>query len=110
MKITFVKKIKADGSACRKCAEVQQRLENDGYINKIDQTIIADERDKNSKGMLLAKQYNVSQAPFFIIEEEGKETEIYTVYFKFVNDILKGSSSEADAAKDILDANDLDFL
>ena len=110
MKITFVKKIKADGSACRKCAEVQQRLENDGYINKIDQTIIADERDTNSEGMLLAKQYNVSQAPFFIIEEQGKETQIYTVYFKFVNDILKGSSSEADAAKDILDANDLDFL
>lgn len=110
MKITFVKKIKSDGSACRKCAEVQQRLENDGYINKIDQTIIADERDANSEGMLLAKQYNVSQAPFFIIEEQGKETQIYTVYFKFVNDILKGSSSEADAAKDILDANDLDFL
>lgn len=110
MKITFVKKIKADGSACRKCAEVQERLEKDGYINKIDQTVIADERDTNSEGMLLAKQYNVSQAPFFIIEEEGKETEIYTVYFKFVNDILKGSSTEADAAKDILDANDLDFL
>ena len=110
MKITFVKKIKSDGSACRKCAEVQQRLENDGYINKIDQTIIADERDANSEGMLLAKQYNVSQAPFFIIEEQGKETQIYTVYFKFVNDILKGSSSEADAAKDILDGNDLDFL
>lgn len=110
MKITFVKKIKVDGSACRKCAEVQQRLENDGYINKIDKTIIADERDTNSEGMLLAKQHNVSQAPFFIIEEEGKETEIYTVYFKFVNDVLKGSSTEADAAKDILDANDLDFL
>lgn len=110
MKITFVKKIKADGSACRKCSEVQQRLENDGYINDIDQTIIADERDTNSEGMLLAKQYNVSQAPFFIIEEEGKETQIYTIYFKFVNDVLKGSSSEADAAKDILDANDLDFL
>lgn len=110
MKITFVKKIKADGYACRKCAEVQQRLENDGYINKIDQTIIADERDTNSEGMLLAKQYNVSQAPFFLIEQEGKETEIYTVYFKFVNDVLKGSSSEAGAAKDILDSNDLDFL
>lgn len=110
MKITFVKKIKADGSACRKCAEVQQRLEKDGYINKIDQTVIADERDTNSEGMLLARKHNVSQAPFFIIEEEGKETEIYTVYFKFVNDILKGSSTEADAAKDILDANDLDFL
>lgn len=110
MKITFVKKIKTDGNACRKCAEVQERLEKDGYINKIDETVIADERDTNSEGMLLAKQYNVSQAPFFIVEEEGKEAKIYTVYFKFVNDVLKGTSSEADAAKDILDANDLDFL
>ena len=110
MKITFVKKIKADGNACRKCAEVQERLENEGYIDRIDRTVIADERDTNSEGMLLAKQYDVSQAPFFIVEEEGKETEIYTVYFKFVKEVLKGSSSETDAAKDIMDANDLDFL
>ena len=110
MKITFVKKIKADGSPCRKCAEVQARLEDESYIDKIDQTIIADERDMNSEGMLLAKQYNVSQAPFFIVEDEGKDPEIYTVYFKLVNEVLKGTTSEADAAKDIMDANDLDFL
>ena len=45
MRITFVKKIKADGSPCKKCAEVQSRLENDGLIDKIDRTVIADERD-----------------------------------------------------------------
>ena len=110
MKITFVKKIKADGNPCRKCAEVQERLENEGYLDKINQTAIADERDMNSEGMLLAKQHNVSQAPFFIVEEEGKKTAIYTVYFQFVNEVLKGATSELDAAKDILDANDLDFL
>jgi hypothetical protein len=110
MKITFVKKIKADGNACRKCAEVQSRLENEGYIEKINETVIADERDMDSEGMQLAKEYNVSQAPFFIVEEEGREAEIYTVYFKFINEVLKGSSSEVDTAKDILEANDLDFL
>lgn len=110
MKITFVKKILADGNACRKCAEVQSRLEEEGYIDKIDQTVIADERDMNSEGMQLAKLYNINQAPFFIVEEEGKEAKVYTVYFKFIKEILNGNSSEADAAKDILDANDLDFL
>lgn len=110
MKITFVKKIKADGSPCRKCAEVQSRLEKEGYINKIDQTVIADERDINSEGMQLAKQYSVNQAPFFIVENEGKEAIVYTVYFKFINEVLNGQTSEEEVAKDILDANDLDFL
>ncbi len=111
MNITFVKKIKADGSPCRKCAEVQSRLEKEAYIDRIDRTVIADERDSNSEGMQLAKQYSVDHAPFFIVEDEGKETVVYTVYFKFVNEVLNGKTSEEDAAKDILDANpDLDFL
>ena len=70
MKITFVKKIKADGSPCRKCAEVQTRLEKDGHIEKIDRTVIADERDESSEGMQLAKQFEVERAPFFIVENE----------------------------------------
>lgn len=111
MKITFVKKIKEDGSPCRKCAEVQTRLEKEGYIDKIDKTVIADERDTTSEGMELAKKYNVNQAPFFIVEKENEEPKVFTVYFKFVNEVLSGKTSEEDAAKDILDANpDLDFL
>lgn len=111
MNITFVKKIKADGSPCRKCAEVQSRLEKDGHIDKINRTVIADERDSNSEGMQLAKQYAVDRAPFFIVEHEGRKAIIYTVYFKFINEVLSGNTSEEDAAKDILDANpDLDFL
>jgi protein-disulfide isomerase len=111
MNITFVKKIKADGSPCRKCAEVQSRLEKEAYIDKIDRTVIADERDINSEGMQLARQYSVDRAPFFIVENEGKEPLVYTVYFKFVNDVLNSETSEEDAAKDILDSNpDLDFL
>ena len=48
MHITFVKKIKADGTECRKCVEVQSRLERDGYIKKINKVVIANENDKNT--------------------------------------------------------------
>ncbi len=85
----MVKKIKADGSPCRKCAEVEQRLNDSGYIDHISDIIIADERDPESAGMLLAKQYRVDRAPFFIVEEEGKEAVIYTVYFKLVKEVLE---------------------
>jgi hypothetical protein len=110
MNITFVKKIKADGSPCRKCAEVQTRLEKDGHIDKIDRTVIADERDSNSEGMQLAKQYDVDRAPFFIVEDDDSDPIVYTVYFKFVNEVLSGKTDEKDAAKDLLDSNDLDFI
>jgi hypothetical protein len=110
MHITFVKKIKVDGSPCRKCAEVQSRLEKEGHIDKINRTVIADERDDNSEGMQLAKQYEVERAPFFIVENDDSAPLVYTVYFKFVNEILSGKTNEEDAAKDILDSNDLDFI
>lgn len=111
MTITLVKKILADGSPCRKCAEVQERLEKEGLVDRIDATVIADERNPDSEGMLLARKYQVDRAPFFIVEEENAEPRIYTVYFQFVNEVLKQKTSERDAAKDILENNpDLDFL
>ena len=53
MHITFVKKIKTDGTPCRKCAEVQARLEKDNYIQKIDEIVIADESNKNSMEVIV---------------------------------------------------------
>ena len=110
MKITFVKKIKTDGSACQKCAEIQTRLEKDGLLNNIDETLIADERDDNSEGMRLARKYGASRAPFFIVEEEDAEPRVYDVYFKFVKEVLQKESKEQDVAKDIMDAHpDINF-
>ncbi len=87
--ITMVKKIKSDGSPCKKCAEVEQRLRDRGLIDRIDHIVIADERDENSPGMQLARQYQVERAPFFIVEEDGVEAQIYTVYFKLVKEVLQ---------------------
>ena len=111
MHITFVKKIKADGTPCRKCTEVQARLERDGYIKKINKIVIANENDKNSVGQKLAKKNAIERAPFFIVEDEKNGVAIYTVYFKFIKEIFGGKTTESDIAKDILDAdNNLDFI
>ena len=88
MKITLVKKILADGSPCAKCRDVQQKLEENDQLRFIDQTLIADVRDAQSPGMQVAKQFGVERAPFFLVEQEGQEPEIYTVYFKLVKEVL----------------------
>ena len=111
MKITFVKKILKNGEPCQKCADVDRRLRQSGYIDQIDETVIADERDETSLGMLLAAKYEVDLAPFFVVDD-GDETRIYTVYFKFVKEELESSvRATAIDAEDRLRANpDLDFI
>ncbi|OUS23603.1 hypothetical protein A9Q99_26500 [Gammaproteobacteria bacterium 45_16_T64] len=111
MKITLVKKILADGSPCKKCGDVLGRLEDSGQMSRIDEVLVADERDPNSPGMLVAAKYSVDRAPFFLVEKEDGVVDIYTVYFKFVKDVLEQKTEEKDELKEILDQNpDLDFL
>lgn len=111
MKITFVKKILADGTPCRKCGEVQARLEESNQIDRIDEVLIADERDPASPGMVLAAELNVARAPFFVVEADGERT-VWTVYFKFAKEVLgTGGGSRQSEARDLLDANpDLDYV
>jgi hypothetical protein len=111
MKITFVKKILADGSPCSKCADVIEKLENSGQMARIDEILIADERDPQSPGMQLAKRYQVDRAPFFVVEKPGQEAQIYTVYLKFVKEVLDQETDKKEELKEILQNNsDLDFL
>ena len=111
MKITLVKKIMRDGSPCNKCQDVLDRLEKNNQMQAIDQILIADERDPLSPGMLLAEQFAVSRAPFFVVEQEGQEPQIYTVYFQFVKEVLQQQTQEQDELKEILnDHQDLDFI
>ena len=81
--ITFVKKILANGELCKKCQEVSERLQQEGLMGIIDQIVIADERDTDSQGIVLAKQHNVSRAPFFLVEEDDDSVTVYDIYFKF---------------------------
>jgi hypothetical protein len=81
--ITFVKKILVDGTPCKKCRDVSERLKRDGLLSLIDNIAIADERDPDSQGILLAKQYQVNRAPFFLIKDDIGQTTVYDIYFKF---------------------------
>ncbi len=110
MKITLVKKILKDGSPCKKCADVLEKLESSGHMARIDDVLVADERDPNSAGIAIAKQYDVDRAPFFVVEREGQDAEIYTVYMKFLKEVLEQKTREADELKEIMDNQDLDFL
>ncbi len=111
MSITLVKKIKLDGSPCRKCADVLARLERDGYMDAIDHIVVADERDPESEGMQLAAQFEVERAPFFLVRDADGDTRVYTVYLKFLKEVLRARTNEQAEAQEILEQNpDLDFL
>ena len=111
MKITLVKKILADGSPCKKCGDVISKLEKSGHLSRIDEVLVADERDARSPGMLLASKLKVDRAPFFVVERPDQEPAVYTVYFKFVKEVLDQETSRKDQLKEILNDNpDLDFI
>ena len=111
MKITLVKKILADGSPCKKCGEVLERMEKEDQLRLIDEILIADERDPASAGMVLASELAVDRAPFFVVQRDDGSREVYTVYLKFVKDVLAARTSEAEELKELLENSaDLDFL
>jgi len=39
-------------------------------------------------GMQFAAQHQVEQAPFFIVEEESGVVRIYTVFYRFLKEVL----------------------
>lgn len=112
MKITFVKKVLANGEPCAKCADVQTRMESAGLIDRIDEVLVADERDPNSDGMRLARSLGVDLAPFFVVDTPSGRA-VHTVYFKFAREVLnaKNQGDASTEAADILRANpDLDLI
>lgn len=88
MHITFVKKILANGKPCQKCQDVEQRLIASDHMQQIDEILIADERDNESAGMKLAVEVNATRAPFFVVDTDDGERQVYTVYFKFAKEVL----------------------
>ncbi len=122
MHITFVKKVLASGAPCAKCREVEARLERTGLLSRIDRIVVADERDESSEGMRIARRHGVDLAPFFVVENATK-TDVYTVYLKFVREVLGGENpgsekapserarSDLEEAQELLRANpDLDLI
>jgi len=89
MKITLVKKLKADGSPCAKCQDVDERLDRDGLRPLIECVVWADERDPDSEGMRLARELGMDRAPFFIIDDEAGGREVFDVYLRFKQRVVR---------------------
>lgn len=95
MKITMVSKIRADGSPCPKCLEVKQKLLQLDLLGRIDETVIADERDADSPGLRLAATHRVTTAPFFVVED-GEQPKVYTVFMRFLREVLQARPTTTD--------------
>lgn len=90
MHVTFVKKVLEDGTACRKCQDIEARLRGAGHWPRIDAVAVADARDPASEGMRLAARHGVTVAPFFVVRD-GADTRIYTIYLQFVREVLEAA-------------------
>ena len=110
-RIVMVKKIMMDGSPCRKCMEVEQRIKDGGYSQRIDEVVIYDERQEDSPGMKLAAEYGVTLAPFFVVHEESGSATVYKSWLRLEKEVLRGKVDKLDEAMDILDQDSsLDLL
>lgn len=96
MKITMVKKLLEDGSECKKCREVTERLYTHNEMDKIDQVVYADVRDTESEGFKLAEKHSMDTTPFFIVENNGAET-VYKTYLE----LRKNAFNQTPDAEDI---------
>jgi len=97
MHITMVKKRLADGSECRKCQDASATLQSRGLWNRIDEVVWAKEGDDASPGMVLAGQYGVEQAPFFIVRD-GSADQVYTSVLQLVQSRLQQEVSSTQQA------------
>lgn len=112
MNIKLVQKIKTDGNSCRKSARVLNNLKELNLLDTIDEVIAADERQQaDSEGFNLARKYQVSSAPFFIVENDEGVSRVYTAYYRFMKDVFKISVSESDEISEMMAQNpDLDYI
>lgn len=101
MHITFVKKIKADGRPCRKCADVEERIGRRKLTDRIGRVVVADESNPESEGMVLAERYDVTQAPFFLVEDVSGSVRVYTSFLRLLKEVLKEECSEEDENEEI---------
>ena len=110
MDITIVKKIRPDGSLCRKSAEVSDKLDRLNLSDRIDRVVFADDREYSSPGLELARKHEVEAAPFFIVKQEDR-TQVYTKYSRFFNEVFGYQTSEQEEIDEIMAQNpDLDFI
>jgi hypothetical protein len=104
--ITMIKKLTPDGEQCRKCNDIEARLERDGLLDQVDTHIYMDLDDPNDPGTKLATKHDVKVAPFFVVQNldekcEVIDEEVYTVYLKMKKQVFDVAASKDEEAADV---------
>jgi phosphoadenosine phosphosulfate reductase len=71
--VIMVKKKMLDGTWCRKCNDVAQKMEEDGVDKWIGHIAVADVQDGHSEGVKLATRFEVATAPFFLVRNKDEQ-------------------------------------
>lgn len=91
----LVKKRLDDGDWCRKCKDVQRKLEEDGTIDLVGAMSVADVTDLSSDGMRIAEHFDEKKAPFFVVKEDGKPWRVIYSYMQWKKTMAKAAEALA---------------
>jgi len=71
--VIMVKKKMVDGTLCRKCNDVAQKMQEDGTGKWIGHYAMADVQNAESEGVKLATRFEVATAPFFLVRSKEEQ-------------------------------------
>jgi phosphoadenosine phosphosulfate reductase len=71
--IIMVKKKQEDGTWCRKCNDVAEKMKIDDVEKYVSHIAVADVLKADSEGVLLAQRFQVATAPFFLVRTKEEE-------------------------------------
>lgn len=93
-RVIMIKKKLASGEPCQKCAQAEEMLRRRELWDQIDEVVWADETDESSQGMVLAKEYQVEVAPFFLVSGPLGTT-VYSSAIKVAKEVLSAKKENA---------------
>ncbi|KAH9255214.1 hypothetical protein BASA81_006654 [Batrachochytrium salamandrivorans] len=73
MAVIMVKKTMLDGTPCRKCQDVANKLVQDATLKWIGHFALADVANSKSEGGMLAQRFEVVTAPFFLVRTKEEQ-------------------------------------
>jgi phosphoadenosine phosphosulfate reductase len=103
-KVIMVKKLLTSGEPCAKCAQAEELLKARGVWGQINEVVWAKESDPDSAGALLAGKYGVDLAPFFIIQEPGREDRVYSSTLQLIKELKSAATPTLAGASALPDA------
>lgn len=98
--ILMVKKKMADGTDCRKCAEVTDFLKARGLWDRIDEIVWAREDDPSSPGAQLGALLGVARAPFFVVRDDTGE-KVYRSVLQLIQERFGETVTTTERARDV---------